>query len=522
MNNISVFIRIAVTVLGVIAPLIAVPWMLQSSTGAVGPLILLLGAASAITALLNPKVGLYLAAFQVIYLDYFKKLAVYYGEVSQLTIIQVLVVTLCTMICVYLGLIVRAAVGKTHLGRNDYLLFTGIAVFALIAFVVTFAEMRSVAAAGQVAVNISIYAGLLVAMPRLLEGEADLIRFFRFFILCLIPWAFMGLKQYFFGFSQMEWFYAETFLSQTASWQFFADIAIYGFPRTIGFGSGSVNYGAIGLLIPVSLWLCVNDRSQRKLWAFCTICLTVGIVFSLQRSSMLLPFIGIAFFLFTKTWQRLASAYFLTFSVLFVAIAYSDFILDRITDINSFIASDGKWAGSVLRVATFSERLMGWERLKEASTYSLLGKFGEGQLGTYQGGGKEGYHDVVNVILDTFGVVGLVIALGISAYFAYRVYKVIFSIQDPVRQSFARILMAAIVPIFVSGMLAGANFHTNPFNFILWMHIGAIFCLVRYDRTLLPGTENLDNFDLEGSLYTPEIPDSDLHPSGKRPITSFT
>ena len=42
--------------------------------------------------------------------------------------------------------------------------------------------------------------------------------------------------------------------------------------------------------------------------------------------------------------------------------------------------------------------------------------------------------------------------------------------------------MAAMVPIFVSGMLGGANFHANPFNLVMWMHIAAIYCLVRYDR----------------------------------------
>jgi hypothetical protein len=31
-------------------------------------------------------------------------------------------------------------------------------------------------------------------------------------------------------------------------------------------------------------------------------------------------------------------------------------------------------------------------------------------------------------------------------------------------------------------MLGGANFHANPFNLVMWMHIGAIYCLLRYDR----------------------------------------
>ncbi len=60
-------------------------------------------------------------------------------------------------------------------------------------------------------------AGLLVAMPRLLEDDENLIKFLKFIILCFVPWAFMGFKQYFFGYAPMESFYAETFLSQVSS-----------------------------------------------------------------------------------------------------------------------------------------------------------------------------------------------------------------------------------------------------------------------------------------------------------------
>jgi heme A synthase len=202
---------------------------------------------------------------------------------------------------------------------------------------------------------------------------------------------------------------------------------------------------------------------------------------SLQRAAMILPFIGLAFYFFTKTWMRLAIGYASLSMVIALGIVFSDAIHGRLDEANQAIASEGRWASTVLRVGTFSDRLRGWERLKQPSTYSLLGAAGTGDIKN-TGIGKGDYHDVVNVILDATGVAGLALTVLAVIAFAAVVHRIIFGIRDIRNRSLARLLMAAMVPIFVSGMLGGANFHANPFNLIMWMHIGAIYCLLRYDR----------------------------------------
>jgi hypothetical protein len=291
----------------------------------------------------------------------------------------------------------------------------------------------------------------------------------------------MGLKQYFFGYDRMEWFYAETGLSPVATSQFFGDIQLYGDPRPMAFGSGSVKFGVISLLLPLSVWMLVFNGSQRLVWGACTAFILAAMVVSMQRAAMILPFIGLAFYFFTKTWTRLAVGYAGLSIVIAVGIIFSDSLLEKLDDTNQAIASEGRWAGTVLRVGTFSDRLRGWERLKEPSTYSLLGAIETGDM-TNTGIGKSSYHDVINVILDATGVVGLTITVLAAIAFAVMVHRIIFSIEDVRRRSLARLLMAAMVPIFVSGMLGGANFHANPFNLVMWMHVAAIYCLVRYDR----------------------------------------
>jgi hypothetical protein len=465
---------------GLIFSVLAVPWILESSTGAIGPAILILGFGCACVTLARPRAGLYIAAFEVIYLDYFKKIAVYYGEVSELTIIQVLVVGMATILCVYLGVIIQFVLGRAALRGADFLLFGGMGVLTCITFAVAFAQSRSVFQAGQMAVNLSIYAGLVVVMPVLLREEKSLEQFLTFVVLCFVPWSLMGLKQYFFGFDRMEWFYAETGLSPVATSQFFAGIQQYGDPRPMGFGSGSVNFGVVSLLLPLSAWMLVFN-GNRVTWAVCTAFILAAMVVSLQRAAMILPFIGLVFYFFTKSWMRLAIGYTSLGIAIALGIAFSDIILGRLDEVNKAIATEGRWAGTVLRVGTFSDRLRGWERLKEPSTYSLLGTLEAGDMAN-AGVEKGDYHDVVNVILDSTGIAGLTLTMLAAISFATVVHRTIFRIRDARSRSLARLLMAAMVPIFVSGMLGGANFHANPFNLVMWMHIGAIYCLLRYDR----------------------------------------
>jgi hypothetical protein len=481
MINLNKIVQGIVIAVGLIFSVLAVPWILESSTGAIGPAVLIIGFACACIALVRPRVGLYVAAFEVIYLDYFKKIAVYYGEVSELTIIQVLVVGMVTILCVYLGVIIQFILGRTALRGTDFFLLGGMGALTLVTFAVMYAQSRSVAQAGQMAVNLSIYAGLIVVMPVLLQEEKSLERFLKFVVLCFVPWSIMGLKQYFFGFDRMEWFYAETGLSPVATSQFFVGIEQYGEPRPMGFGSGSVNFGVVSLLLSLSAWMLAFNRNQRIIWAVCTAFILAAMVVSLQRAAMILPFIGLAFYFFTKSWVRLAIGYASLSIVIALGIIFSDTILERLDEVNRTIASEGRWASAVLRVGTFSDRLRGWERLKQPSTYSLLGAVGTGDIKN-TGIGKGDYHDVVNVILDATGVVGLAVTVLAAIAFAAIVHRIIFSIRDIRNRSLARLLIAAMVPIFVSGMLGGANFHANPFNLVMWMHIGAIHCLLRYDR----------------------------------------
>ena len=473
-----------VALLGMAFSVTIVPYILNSSTGVVAPAILLFGVGLAFLAAIRPKIGLYLATFEVIYLDYFKKLAVYYGEATERTIIQVLVVSMATILCVYLGLVIQYILGKVTFRKLDFLLFAGITLLGAVTFFYGKQQFGSTSAAGQTAVNLTIYAGLIVAMPILLRDRKSLETLLKFVVICFIPWSIMGIYQYFFGFNKIELFYAETGLSPVSSNQFYVALQTLGQAKPMGFGSGSVNFGAVGLLLPLCLWMTMFSNKQRIFWGIASGFIFAAMVVSLQRSALLTPFIGVAFYFFTKSWHRLMMGYLATAVLLITGIIYSEFLLERLDDINAAIAVEGRWGETVLKVGTFSDRLRGWERLRNPETYSLLGALG----GSPPAAGS--HHDMINVILDRTGILGLLLLIGTALFAAIYVHRVIFSIEDKRNRSLARLLMAAMVPIFIIGMLGGSNFHANPFNFIMWLHLGAIFCLLTYQRESLAVSRN--------------------------------
>ena len=72
-------------------------------------------------------------------------------------------------------------------------------------------------------------------------------------------------------------------------------------------------------------------------------------IVSLQRAAMILPFVGLAFYVFTKNLARLAIGYASLSIVIAFGIVFSDAILERLDEVNQAIASEGRWAGTVLQ-----------------------------------------------------------------------------------------------------------------------------------------------------------------------------
>lgn len=470
--------KLFIVIVGCLASVFLTCQILYSRTGGVAMLITCLGIAAAIAAVVNPKTGLYLTAISTAYVDFGKQIAVYYGEVSQLTIIQVLMVALACLGGTYLGIFFRAVVFRTlKLRHSDVALFGVGAAICAILFVLN--RDSGMTGAAQIAINTGLFVGLVPTVAILLREKSEILKFVRFIFWILLPWPIWGLRQHFFGFTQIEWDYALTGLSPTTS-----DFMLNSLGASpTGFGSHPAAYSIVTLFVPFGLWHAFRYAKKRLLYFLAAAIYYAGCIFSEHRTVLVFPFIALGFYWFCLRARRVVVAYVVGFALFLFSIIMADYFDQNIAAVSDFTRSliPNQWGQTALSLESFSERLKGWHRLTQWESYSLLGRLGDGWSGpaTAAEAAQEYNHDIINKILINFGVVGLA-TVASAAYFLLRsLHQLALRVDDPDSKSVATILIAIVLPMIFLSFAGGGNLNVNPHNFIYWSFLGAVLSISR-------------------------------------------
>ena len=286
-----------------------------------------------------------------------------------------------------------------------------------------------------------------------------------------VIWAIWGIKQYYTGFIPLEWYYAETGLSAVASEHMlqFAD------PRPFGFGSGMPNYGVVGAYTIYGVWLVIHQRRNRFWYMLGTLTVFWGLVTSLQRTALLFPLIVVVCYYCFRTRGRTLATYAAMITLFIIGVAFSDYLLEHLNDINSAIEVRGDWAEKVLQVNTFSARLISWQLLKTPRIYSWLGT-------------HENFptHDVFSRIILSYGVVGLTAVLTAMAAMLTFLHSIVLRVADPTDRKSVTFLLAMTVPNILLGFAGGGNFTTNPINIQIWTFFGAAVTIIIHTKLIDP------------------------------------
>ncbi|HEY5750689.1 MAG TPA: hypothetical protein VIU12_31720 [Chryseolinea sp.] len=472
--------------------------ILYSRTGGVAMLIACLGVAGAVAAVVNPKTGLYLAAISTAYVDFGKQVAVYYGEVSQLTIIQVLMVSIACLGGTYLGIFFRAVVfRRLKLRRSDVALF-GIAA-GICAILFGLNREAGVAAAAQLAINTGLFVGLMPTVAILLKEKEEVLGFVRFLFWIFLPWPIWGIRQHFWGFNQLEWDYALTGLSPTTS----SFMLSFADPAPTGFGSNPGSYSIITLFVPLGLWHAFHFPKKRLLYLLAAAIYYAGCVFSEHRTVLFFPFIALAFYWFCLHPRRTVAAYVLGFGLFVLGVGFAGYLDQNIARISDFTRSlvPNEWGQTALSLETFSDRLKGWQRLAEPESYSLAGRLGGGWTGpaTAAEASQEYNHDIINKILINFGAVGL-LAVAVTACFLLRsLHRLPLRMEDADSRCFAAILVACVLPMIFLSFIGGGNLNTNPHNLVYWGLLGAALAMSRLDAVSARADDSASAIRTSGS-----------------------
>ncbi len=438
--------------------------IIENDTGSLSATVRTVGVCLAIWALVQPKFGLYIVTIEAFSLDFLKKLAVYYGTVSSMTIIEVLVVGMLAVLATVVGILIQSVCFRQYKLRLAQWVVVVVTILVTAALFLAMLTKQGMAKAGEDAFNSGFYIALALPMSVALADRQQLNKLLGLQFWMAAIWAAWGIKQYYFGFTFIEWFYAETGLSFVASEHMlrFAD------PRPMGFGSGSPNYSVISAYAVYGIWRVWTMREKRFWWIVGTFIVLWGTVTSMQRTTILLVPLAFAFYYFYSSALRTIAVYSASALTLLIGILNADTLIERLDDINNMIETHGRWGEQVMVVSTYEARIVSWQLLLRPGTWTWLGVEDTSQ----------GAHDLITRAVLSYGIVGLVVSLISLCAIFYFVHSRVLRIVDPQDRQFATMMLAIVGPSILVAMAGGGNFTASPVNVQTWTFFGAVFTLV--------------------------------------------
>jgi hypothetical protein len=434
--------------LGIIMAMFLVSGAFTTNTSSISYLIKYLGIALAIVCFIKPRWGIYIVISEAFLTDYLKKIAVYYGNESMQTIIEVMAVVMAALLATYIGRVLSAIISRDNsLSKVELSFYFFGALFAIAAFASSFQSIGAVGA-GQKAFNSGVYLGFGGLIVGLIKSREERLQLLKFTFVFSLLWTVVAMKQYFLGFSTIEWAYAETGLSQVATDQMFLERYIE--PRPFGLGSGSPNFTSIApfFTIGIIIFIYSKNTNQKILAVLLTLIMIGGILVSQGKSAIAIAFLIPCVALFFRGAKRTFAFYLTAFMALISLIYYSEFLLYNLEDIsNVFLETMG--LSSSWSIQTYAPRLESLMILKDPTSWTMFG-------------GNELYgHSMLVTILSEFGAVGFILGglvLGLLLWFFHRV---VLSSRAEDRFLTSMAASGAIL-IFLIASLNGSGLYSQP------------------------------------------------------------
>ncbi|MBB5035023.1 hypothetical protein [Prosthecobacter vanneervenii] len=445
--------------------------------GYTGPLAIAakwMGIGLVVASFVRPKAGLFILGVLCFYGDFYKKLAVVYGTASMQTVIEVLAINMAVVCAIIAGTLNKIFLN----GRAPHKSVIMVWLLSLFISGLLMLTEGPLSGRAQLAVNGGLYLALAGVIGYQYPKPGESLAISRLHYLLGIPWVFVAVHQYFYGFADMDYVYARTNLSPVFSAQFFMENA-----RVFGLAGSASAYGAVTLLLTYGLWRVFQPGTRKVGWLIGSGIYFIGLVVSTQRTSLLQPLIVLVVWrLFTHR-SSTRAFYMVTVCGAVLLISLSNVLLNSLEPVDAVlrrITGDHGWAAQVVRVSTFADRLKGWTRLMKPESYSLFGtKQGYVQEVTFD---DDDYaHDMINSVLMNHGVVGLLACIVVMVVAVRKTHAMVFQVKDERDRSTLAFILANLTINLLLTMMGGSNIHTVPINLIFATLAGhAVAILARH------------------------------------------
>jgi hypothetical protein len=458
----------------------------DTMSGGLGPALKLFLAVSIPLLFVKPRAGMYVLVAIMANIEWLKRLAVYNGVASVTTVTEMLVLPIVLLGILVLSMFAGLVFGATRMNKYEFGMFVlSGAVMATILVITKFTTYGA-----QAAFNSGLYLSVLPILTILMRDSSDFLKFMRYCAIMFLPWAVWGIKQYYTGLSAFEMYYVNTWLSPVLSNEVLTSVSN---PRPFGLAGSQASYGAISFLAWFTLWHTIALREKRVLMAVMAVIFFAAVVLSGARTTLILVVISFPIYFLMQSKAGVALMYSTGAILLGLGIIFSTYLLNNLQKIQDTITvSDGGWAEKTLRVTTYSDRLRGWERLKNPDAWSLFGKRLEIETGYARAGvnSADYAHDLINAFLINVGAVGLLVVMVVLFAGLYNIHGIVFKLpKGSVPKKLAAAALAFSIPNLFLGIVGGGNFNTTPVNFFIWSFFAIPF-IVRNENVSHPKPES--------------------------------
>ncbi len=475
--------KIVIIIIGLIVAAFFVPTVLLNDTGGISGLIKVIGIGGALLTFIRPKIGIYLITMETCYADFFKKLATYYGIPSQLTVIEILSMSMLTIGALWTSIIVFVPLSKYKIQKPQVLLFVGILLYAL---------LISVSGSGggvKMIQDITNGAGILgIALAITIfyeEPEVQIIKYARHLIFILTPWPILGLWQYYVDYSLVDYWYARTTLSVTNTPLEYIAMR-YGFNSPIGFGSSQLHFGFVGFFYALCFWHAITFKKLRALFIFLFLVSLVAIFHTDGRTSMLTPMVVLIIYYLFKSKKLFWSTILAGSTVLLLVIAYSQYIMDNLGDINAYVADMMFFIEDKRRVTllTLGARLEPLTQFCDLGNWSLIGIASFEEVSKSKWGDRFYSHNAITSLFFTTGISGMLLLAVVGLILLKALSRLIFMATDPLMNKMVRIGAACLLVTLFMRLFLGGNYATQPNNIISMLPVGILVCAIIGQRKI--------------------------------------
>lgn len=459
-------------------------------------------AATFITAMISPRLGIWLVLLMCPGLDLVKRFLILFSNVNMFDVASVLAIAPVTMAGAVAGTFFNRIVFRRQAAiPGEQTLF--LILLAITSLIVTSGVLHNLDSKLTLMRNLAeacIYLCLLLLIPVYFPKTEQVATLLRATVLIFIPVAFYGFYQKFAGLSDFELRYLMSGLTVTAEDYMNSGRIFSSLNSNHSFSVTMACCSVISLLqrqLPAAgKWQGFMKRHGLLLFTlFCA-----AAIISLRRTGWLVVFFSLAGAICFRTRLRTTVFYSLCLLGGILIIFNAESIYGYLPRWEASLQSSIPGYDQAFQLQTFNDRLSSFQTLTHSQ--NIWSPFG---LSTEQ---REAIfvHDAISETLVSYGVIGLLAFVTVLVVVLGASHRLVWKATNPSDQYYASLLLSFIFANLFVGAIMQSHINIFPVNFIFWMCAGALLKITFNQQTIVAVKPKIDPVALAAAIKAARRP----------------